>query len=141
MIISSNSQPIGQYGIWINTKQADTYSITNNEFTNLESGLIVNFYAGPVNANMNIPYNSNWAVWPQTTYINKISVLSNTFSPELSTTYSNSTNNYFRNAVIMTSPSSHYIYTACSCNSICINNNLMYRVFNGVRIDGLAIRN
>lgn len=137
MIISSNSQPIGQYGIWINTKQADTYSITNNEFTNLESGLIVNFYAGPVNANMNIPYNSNWAVWPQTTYINKISVLSNTFSPELSTTYSNSTNNYFRNAVIMTSPSSHYIYTACSCNSICINNNLMYRVFNGVRIDGL----
>lgn len=135
--IGSNTfQSTGQSGIFIKTNQAYDYEINNNEFTNLRDGVTLSIYPQPSHI-YGFPYPMPYDFYPSASYVNKISINSNTLSPNLNAAFTGTGTNYMFNAITVNGPTSHDIYVTCGCNSVSINNNKIVGSFNGISLDGI----
>ena len=110
----------GQNAINIITNPMDDYSIQNNEFTNIKDAILIGFSAN--------------------NYLNSLAIKNNTFSPYLSTTFTGTSTNYIKSAISLVDPLAQTHTSALPNNTlgIVIQNNLLYRVYNGLLMDGIT---
>jgi hypothetical protein len=128
----------GDRGIHILTNRFEDYIIQNNELTNVTDAVSMacvtgNFVGGPGWFEP-FTYSPNIYYW-NIMYARNVSVTNNTISPQTSTSFSGSTNNYVYNPITIVGPVN--IWSTYAAAGISVLDNKIYRTYNGVTITGL----
>jgi hypothetical protein len=125
-ITSSTFISVGEKAVNISSIILYDYNINYNEFTNISDAILISCthqfstYAGP-------------------TYLNVLSIHNNTFSPYLNTAHTATSTNYMKNGISIVDPLANIITPHFTTNikGLSIQNNLFYRVYNGITVNGI----
>jgi hypothetical protein len=128
----------GDRGLFINTNRFEDYRIEDNEFSNLTDAVSMictpgNFIGGTGWFEPFV-YGGNTYYWI-IVYARDVSISNNTISPQTSTTFTGATSKYVRNGITIQAPVN--IWSTWSAAGISIQNNTIYRAYNGISINGL----
>jgi hypothetical protein len=128
----------GDRGIYINSNRFENYMIQNNEISNVTDAISMvcapRPFVGGIGWFEPVTYSTTTYYW-NIVYARDASIVSNTISSQLNTSFSGSSNNYLRNAITLACPLN--IWSTWATAGIKTENNKIYRAHNGISITGL----
>ena len=119
----------GQNGVLINSNRIVRYAIDNNLINNVSNAISIGLTSGAFQVPSSI-YNSG-------NYLSSLSISNNTISAVTSTSFTGTTTNYVSSAISISDPLA--LSTVETGTGITVNNNLIYRVYNGINLNGISV--
>ncbi len=135
---NSTTPLAGDRGIYINTNRFEDYKIQNNEIINVTDAIAMvclpGSFAGGLGWFEPFTY-SLTTYYSVIMYARNVTVKSNTICPLTNTAFTGTTTNYVSNAI--TFGGALNIWSTWSAAGIKAEDNLIYRAYNGISINGL----